>query len=350
MCSINHEWKAVYVHIPKNGGLYVQTVLEKFYGFKTYYFTREDHVEFNEHACLQPKQTDNKGFIFLRKKGILRYYMTSPEFSEMSGMDEEKWQTYRKFTVLRNPYDKLVSAWRYLTRPSEEDDPPTKFREFLESELSCSDYDYTHAFITQKDHLLGLPMDFYCRFENLNHDLVEVLLQLGCKAISHAKFILDGVKINAGSSSASYASIYTQETLDLANQLLKEDFEVPEYAFKKQCTMDELSVYAKATELTDVQFIEQNRRLMKDLQARYLLHEAVKPKEFDLSVPPQVKTMQLPSGRTVQLTTRQTVATETASVPPASQPPNFEDMSKIHRDNIMRLFEGLSRQTHRNNV
>ena len=40
MCSINHDMKAIYLHIPKNGGLYIQNVLEKYYGFKTLYFTR----------------------------------------------------------------------------------------------------------------------------------------------------------------------------------------------------------------------------------------------------------------------------------------------------------------------
>ena len=28
MCSINHELKAIYIHIPKNGGLYVEEILE----------------------------------------------------------------------------------------------------------------------------------------------------------------------------------------------------------------------------------------------------------------------------------------------------------------------------------
>ncbi len=47
MCSINHDLKAIYLHIPKNGGLYVQNILEKYYNFKTIYFTRSDHYLFD---------------------------------------------------------------------------------------------------------------------------------------------------------------------------------------------------------------------------------------------------------------------------------------------------------------
>ena len=29
-------------------------------------------------------------------------------------MNEEKWKTYKKFTIIRNPYDKIVSAWKFI--------------------------------------------------------------------------------------------------------------------------------------------------------------------------------------------------------------------------------------------
>lgn len=50
MCSINHDLKAIFFHVPKNGGLYIETLLNKYYGFKTYYFTRKDHNLFNPDA------------------------------------------------------------------------------------------------------------------------------------------------------------------------------------------------------------------------------------------------------------------------------------------------------------
>ena len=37
MCSINHDKKAIFIHIPKNGGSYIAETLNKYYGFQNYY-------------------------------------------------------------------------------------------------------------------------------------------------------------------------------------------------------------------------------------------------------------------------------------------------------------------------
>ena len=49
MACINHQLKAIYIHLPKVGGLYIENILIKFYGFKSIKFGRKDHDEFNEH-------------------------------------------------------------------------------------------------------------------------------------------------------------------------------------------------------------------------------------------------------------------------------------------------------------
>jgi hypothetical protein len=38
MCSINHDLKAIFIHIPKTGEFYTHNILEKYYNFKTIYF------------------------------------------------------------------------------------------------------------------------------------------------------------------------------------------------------------------------------------------------------------------------------------------------------------------------
>jgi hypothetical protein len=46
MCSINHEKKAIFIHIPKTAGIYVRSALTKKYNFELYLFERPDHVEY----------------------------------------------------------------------------------------------------------------------------------------------------------------------------------------------------------------------------------------------------------------------------------------------------------------
>jgi hypothetical protein len=54
MCSINHDLEIIFIHTPKCGGLFIEKVLEEFYGFDTYYFTHENHEDFEESARLPP--------------------------------------------------------------------------------------------------------------------------------------------------------------------------------------------------------------------------------------------------------------------------------------------------------
>ena len=46
MCSINHDLKAIFIHIPKTAGTYLADVLHKNYGFKKYYLTTMQMVTF----------------------------------------------------------------------------------------------------------------------------------------------------------------------------------------------------------------------------------------------------------------------------------------------------------------
>jgi hypothetical protein len=93
MCSINHELKAIYIHIPKNGGLYIEDILTKYYGFRTLYFTRNDHEEFTDSLNnFDPNKLLN-GFIHIRKKGILRYFSTSKEHNEKT---DAAWDAAKK--------------------------------------------------------------------------------------------------------------------------------------------------------------------------------------------------------------------------------------------------------------
>ena len=78
MCSINHDMKAIFFHIPKNGGLYVENILNKYYGFKTYYFTRKDHhiLIVILHRLIMGK------VLFVSKNKECWYIQTSDEFNE----------------------------------------------------------------------------------------------------------------------------------------------------------------------------------------------------------------------------------------------------------------------------
>jgi hypothetical protein len=71
MCSINHDKKALFIHIPKTGGSYIAEILQKHYGFKNYYLQRPDHSKFCTGKDSSVDKHENK------IHGTLMYYKTS---------------------------------------------------------------------------------------------------------------------------------------------------------------------------------------------------------------------------------------------------------------------------------
>ena len=60
MCSINHDKKSIFIHIPKSGGSYICDILRKYYGFKNYYIKRPDHNKFCNEIDYSTKTHENK--------------------------------------------------------------------------------------------------------------------------------------------------------------------------------------------------------------------------------------------------------------------------------------------------
>ena len=243
MCSINHEMKAIYLHIPKNGGLFIQNILEKYYGFKTLYFTRSDHYLFDDYKKEEYNKENYKfisnGFINIKKFGIFNYYKTSQEHNDKMNMDDEKWNTYYKFTFVRDPYTKIISAYKYLVKDSFID-----LKTFIDKKDELNNYIYTHAFITQYEHMIDenyqINFNKIGRFENLNEDLIDILFEIGFDKIKHGGIIKKNIKVNSTNCS-SYNDFYDQDTLNKVNILFNIDFET--FNYNKFLYLEEFNNY-----------------------------------------------------------------------------------------------------------
>lgn len=240
MCSINHDLKAIYIHLPKNGGLYIEKILDEFYGFKTIYFTHENHNEFSD-LNIEDIEPENNGFINFKKQGIIRYHMSSAKFNNAFDLTNEKWESYFKFTFIRNPYDKLVSAYKYINSNSYGNKKVT-FKQFIDNKDISTDYTYFHAFITQYQQLLNLNneinINYFGKFENLNVELINILKMIGVKKILHYGIIEKNISINRSNVDKNYALYYTDEILQKVNNIFDEDFSY--FKYKKNETIEEL--------------------------------------------------------------------------------------------------------------
>lgn len=218
MCSVNHDLKAIFIHVHKTGGTYISYMLHKYYGFKNYYLRRPDHDTF----CFNNKK--NKKYINYENRvhGVLMYYKTSPFINKKMNMNHSKWNSYYKFCFIRNPYDKIISAWNHINRYK------IPFSNYLNLINICNDVEYMHMFMPQVRNIIDekgkININFIGKFENLENDFQTILKNIGIK-----NFIHDVSKSMNKRDHLKFNEYYDQNTLDKVNLLLKEDFKNLDY-------------------------------------------------------------------------------------------------------------------------
>ena len=154
--------------------------------------------------------------------GVITYYKTSPFLNKKMNMTPQKWDTYYKFCFVRDPYDRIVSAWNHVNRFN------IPFQNFLNLKNTCNDVEYMHTFMAQYRSMINEKaknyMNFIGHFENLDEDFENILKNIGIVDFLHNK----EEKLNVRNHKKFY-EYYNQETLDKVNILMKEDFQNLEY-------------------------------------------------------------------------------------------------------------------------
>ncbi len=153
----------------------------------------------------------------------------------------EKWENCFKFAFVRNPYDRLISAWKMFTSGMENTvwefpenaDPNISLRSFLDIVRDDSiPYNGGPPLTERKirHHTLPLVHPFHCldqadfigRFETLNEDFAKILNKINVKGeLPHWNKTTRG----------SYQDYYDEETKQIAEEHYGEDLEKFGYSF-----------------------------------------------------------------------------------------------------------------------
>ena len=160
-------------------------------------------------------------------------------------LDPDKFDRYFKFTFVRNPWDRAVSAYTYLCRggsPASKDDQ--YWAEFTNSFDSFDDFVcnwmseenilrnalFTPQVTFLKNIFGQVNMDFIGRFENLEKDFNTIATKLGLTAqLPHLN----------QSRAETYQAFYTPKSQAVIKQLYSEDIAMFEYEFDRPVSNSE---------------------------------------------------------------------------------------------------------------
>lgn len=230
MIYINHEKKAIFIHIPKTGGSYIGPTLVKYYGFTSFLSIlnnkRPDHDIICKTKYFKKVSTNNHIYdnsFFNKMVGILLYCKTSDYLNEQMNMNTQKWREYTKFCFVRNPYDRVISGWKHFNIIFNRNSNDLHHYLAHFNIQNISNIEYGHIFMSQKrqiqDEFGNCGVDLIGRFEYLENDFCHILNKIGFNNICHVE-----KKENVSSNKNIYLNI-NKNTVKIINELFKDDFE-----------------------------------------------------------------------------------------------------------------------------
>jgi len=196
---ISEEHNVVFVHIPKCASSSVRGALGKC-GFRTF-------------RSLLPERGEP-----------WKDRMPGQATRMRRHLDPALWERSFKFAVCRNPYDRLVSGWRYGHEQGRVRVPFDYFVRHLET--FTEGWVRWHCGIPQLQHIRvdgAIVADHVCRFEQLDHDLDVVR-----ECIGRPDLRLPHLNRSARKPTAAY---YTPELQDLVFERFRGDFEYFRYDY-----------------------------------------------------------------------------------------------------------------------
>jgi hypothetical protein len=239
MVHVNDYLKATFIHIPKCGGIYISKLLENFYNFEN--IIKGKNINCGE--LLDCTIYDLHNF------GRYRYYNKHQCVVDKPYILEN----YFSFTFIRNPYDRIFSAYSFLKKwingevniSAIKDNPDffVNFTTFIQNYKNVNNTSYYYAFVTQIDHLINenksININYIGKFEYLNNELINILIMLGIKDLKHIDKIYFDKKENV--STPIDKNEYTKDAFLFVNDFFENDFKCLNY--KRYDTYEDFLYY-----------------------------------------------------------------------------------------------------------
>lgn len=215
---ISHTHKCIFIHIPKCAGSSINNYL----------------LKGEELNWKKPNYDILYGWCPKRK--IHLQHATSKQLLETGLIDKKTWDEYFKFTIVRNPWDRSYSDYKWIM---EDRDLKGSFKDYITASgifKECLTDNTNKSY--RGDHLLNqtdffdsdgeFKMDFIGRFENLSDDIDQVAKELSIKDafIQHSKKNKKRYK--------HYSSFYNNSKRKLVEVKYAKDIETFGYSYDER--------------------------------------------------------------------------------------------------------------------
>lgn len=201
-----HENKLYFVHIPKTGGtsidsmFYPKDIMNIIYSLQT-----------NKNYLIGRCEKNNN---FLLQHCPISYILNNNYLDETT-------MKYKRFAIVRNPYDRLVSSWKFSSSEM-------NFSDFIHKIVNNKDIQSSfYLFILPQykyiyDDDLNLLVDDVLRFENYDKDILNFFEKnnIDLKLKHENKTVHD-----------HYSKYFNEELYKIVNEYYGKDFEL--FGYKK---------------------------------------------------------------------------------------------------------------------
>ena len=229
---LSHEYKCIFVHIPKVAGQSIEHVFLNLHGL-TWETRSPLLLRANEDPELGPPRLA---------------HLKASEYVSCGHITQEKFDSYFKFAFVRNPWSRLVSIYTYLGYFE-----VMPFKQFISEDFSSATAWEPHLFIkSQYDYLFDENgkqlVDYIGRFEDLQSGFNQVCSEMGLSEITLP--YVNKTKKNVGgvqrlkkvikqispfhknySVPGSYTQYYDKESIQYVKNLYEKEIDIFEYRF-----------------------------------------------------------------------------------------------------------------------
>lgn len=225
---VSHKYRYIFIKNRKIAGTSLEIYLNKFRGnddvFTPISLFHENHYPQNYIGTFRLIQELLKTHFKYAKNSISDYINRKKFWNHMPGLliksriDPEIWDDYYKFTIERNPWDKIISHYYWMARDKLDG---LDFMNYLKKGYYPKDFDkYTD---------LGgeIIVDKIIRYEDLASELNEVFKELRVPFTGELNiYAKSGYR-----EERSYRGFYNEQTKNIVANLFKEEIKELGYKF-----------------------------------------------------------------------------------------------------------------------